>query len=151
MNWEQVDLRINRAIRRFKDKHYKLLDVCANERSLTHKLAECLQVEFKEYDVDCEYNRRGTDVKRLERLLFRGAPSDDLDARTVYPDIIVHQRGEDENNLLVIEAKKSGVDDTIDREKLYDFTHDSQFMYRYAAQIIFEFIPPNVVCKRFNT
>jgi hypothetical protein len=149
MTWEEVSLRIDRAIRRFKNKHSKLLDVRANERSLTHKLAECLQLEFEEYDVDCEYNRRGTDVKRLERLLFGGAPSDDLDARTVYPDIIVHRRGEDEN-VLVIEAKKQGVDDTIDLEKLYDFTHDPQFMYRYGAQVFFEFAPPNVVCKPFN-
>ena len=150
MNWEQVDLRINRAIQRFKDMHYKLLDVNANERSLTHKLAECLQIEFDEYDVDCEYNRRGSEVKRLERLLFRGAPCNDLNARTVYPDIIVHRRDQDDDNLLVIEAKKSGVDDTIDRAKLYDFTHDRQFMYRHGAQIIFEFTPPNVICKQFN-
>ena len=42
-----------------------LLELDANERSLTHKLAEYLQGEFPDWDVDCEYNRDGDTPKRL--------------------------------------------------------------------------------------
>ncbi|HQK46046.1 MAG TPA: hypothetical protein PLP52_03750, partial [Syntrophorhabdaceae bacterium] len=36
---------------------HELIDKNANERSITHKLAEHLQKEFPYWHVDCEYNR----------------------------------------------------------------------------------------------
>ena len=55
----------------------------ANERSLTHKLAEYLQCEFPDWHVDCEYNRHGLDVKRLAIHSWR-VKADDTEARTVF-------------------------------------------------------------------
>jgi hypothetical protein len=77
-----------------------------NERSITHKFAEQLQREFQEWDVDCEYNRDHHDPKRLDLPSRHDIRSDDLNAKTVFPDIIIHKRGTDQN-FVVIEVKKS--------------------------------------------
>jgi hypothetical protein len=86
-----------------------LLDVDASERSITHKLAEYMQKEFqgKGLDVDCEYNRHGRNPKRLGDLHSGVVGADDQEAKTVFPDIVVHLRGSDKCNVLVIEVKKS--------------------------------------------
>jgi hypothetical protein len=97
--------RVLNALRRFIDNDLYLLEVNANERSLTHCLAIHLQSEFPALNVDCEYNRDGIDPKRLPHLDLH-PNSEDEDAKTVYPDIIVHRRGSREN-LLVIEIKKN--------------------------------------------
>ena len=102
-----------------------------NERTLTHKLAIYLQEYFKEWDVDCEYNRNHDVIKRL--AIIPGASSiDDIHARTVFPDIIVHKRGTDKN-ILVVEMKKttSSEPDEFDKNKLQAFK--SQLKYRYAV------------------
>ena len=52
---------------------------------------------------------------------------DDTEAMTVFPDIIVHRRRTDEN-LIVLEVKKTGGDKNIrDIKKLRAFTRDSQY------------------------
>ena len=76
-----------------------------NERSITHKLAEHLRSVFPAWDVDCEYNRRHDDPKRLQ-ISRKDVCSDDLHASTVFPEVIVHKRGSDQN-FIVIEVKKS--------------------------------------------
>jgi hypothetical protein len=87
---------------------YLLLDYDANERSITHKLGEHLAPFFRDnklLSVDCEYNRYERDPKYVDYP--KATNTADTDARTVYPDVIVHQRGKKENNLLVIEVKRS--------------------------------------------
>jgi hypothetical protein len=84
-----------------------LLEVKANERSITHRFAIHIEAEFPGYSVDCEYNRDGVNPKRLDKFR-RQARSDDTKGVTVFPDIIVHRRGPGVgNNLVVIEAKAS--------------------------------------------
>ena len=112
-----------------------LLQVTANERSITHKFAEYLQREFPSYNVDCEYNRTGIDSKTLDILkseLKKEVPLDDQDATTVFPDIIVHHRGT-KNNLLVIEAKKNVKDDPKDKIKLKAYKDQLAYQYAYAV------------------
>jgi hypothetical protein len=46
-----------------QDAHLLKNDV--NERSITHKLAEYIQQVTPDWNVDCEYNKHGTDTKRL--------------------------------------------------------------------------------------
>ncbi|MFZ6019203.1 MAG: hypothetical protein ACOYXO_06275, partial [Chloroflexota bacterium] len=97
-------------------------------RSLTHKLAEYLQDEFPVWHVDCEYNRRHDQVKRLH---FEGGDinPNDTEYRTIVPDMIVHRRRTDQN-LIVLEVKKAGgIVETHDIEKLRAFTRDSQYRY----------------------
>ena len=141
MEFPEVENKIKIATNKFEAWHSDLLEVKANERSMTHKLAECLQNEFgNNWDVDCEYNRKSYDPKRLS-LTPEPILSDDENATTVYPDIIVHRRLT-QDNLLVIEAKKVelGTDNTEhDREKLRAFL--SQLGYKFAVLVKFRTAP----------
>ncbi len=109
-----------------------LLQRDVNERSITHKLAEHLQRQFPEWNVDCEYNRDMDNPKRL-RIKKIEITSDDTEGRTTYPDIIVHKRGNNDNNKLVIEVKKnrsvSCKDKTVDINKVKAFTSSKEFKY----------------------
>jgi hypothetical protein len=104
-----------------------------NERSITHRLANYLEPHFPGWNVDCEYNRNHDDPKRLE-IKRRNIKSDDTHATTVFPDIIIHRRGTD-NNLLVIEMKKttSQEGDAYDMGKLNAFK--KQLNYQFAIFI----------------
>lgn len=110
----------------------------ANERSITHKLAEYLQQGFPGWHVDCEYNRWASNPNNGPRKflvdLEEQVSSGDTNGTTVFPDIIVHRRGTTEN-LLVIEAKKVGGRLERDRKKLQLFR--SQLDYEYTALVTF--------------
>lgn len=127
---------------------YELLDKHANERSITHKLAEHLQREFPNWHVDCEYNRHGSDVKRLPiPLVDKQTSTEDTEARTVYPDIIVHRRGT-KQNLVVIEVKKQGgALATEDEEKLKSFSTYPEYAYQYA--LLLTVGPESQTLKRY--
>jgi hypothetical protein len=120
-----------RAIVQLYRQDYHLLSSNSSERSVTHKLAEHLQREFPNWDVDCEYNRDGSFPKRMTMSCGEEIRPDDLEAKTVFPDIIVHHRGT-KDNLLVIEVKKQPTSDQRDRNKLSQFTGDS-FGYKLGA------------------
>lgn len=93
------------ALRKLLTRDSYLLEVDANERSITHRLGLYLQEKFPNFNVDCEYNRDDVEPKKIGHLGLY--PDDeDTDAKTVFPDIIVHKRGTKEN-YLVIEVKKS--------------------------------------------
>ncbi len=64
MDRSEMRKRVVEALLKVGEKDKALLAVSANERSITHKLAEYLQTAFPEYNVDCEYNRDGDDPKR---------------------------------------------------------------------------------------
>lgn len=108
MDEKVIKEKLEVSISTFLRLHKKLIEVDANERSMTHKFAECLTPLFPEWDVDCEYNRDGYEPKRIG-LDPQPIQSNDEQAHTVFPDIIIHHRGKTgrENNLLVIEAKKN--------------------------------------------
>jgi hypothetical protein len=104
--------RVKAALQAFLVRDSDLLDRDASERSIAHKFAEHLQWMFPEWQVDCEYNRRGRSPKT------HPAKPDSK----VFPDIIIHRRGG--GNLIVFEIKKSnnrsGIRD--DLRKLKGFT-----------------------------
>lgn len=95
-----------------------LVDVNSSERSMTHSIAVIMSQNpaFKGWNIDCEYSRHGDEVKRLS-LPPKSTSSDELEAKTVYPDVIIHKRNSDEN-LLVIEAKKSSASQDYDEKKI---------------------------------
>jgi len=68
----------------------------------------------------------------LNKSRIRSSTSD-TNGRTVYPDIIVHQRGTG-NNLLVIEIKKSTsqAGDECDIAKLNEFRNCQRLRYCFA-------------------
>ena len=117
--WERVET----ALDKLREQDAFLLENNVNERSISHKLATYLQEVFVGWNVDCEYNRNHDNSRLIKELIrtVRDSGPDDEHARTVFPDIIVHRRGEPVN-LLVIEIKKSTNPDrdasNKDKEKL---------------------------------
>src|SRR5450631_430259 len=74
------------------------------ERTLTHRLAVHVEKQFSGWEVDCDYNRLGERTLRLPKGTI--VSTDDEIGKSVYPDIVVHQR-EIPNNLLAIEVRKA--------------------------------------------
>ena len=129
------------ALRRFIDADHYLLRVDANERSLTHRIAMYLQAELPDWDVDCEYNRDGHEPKELT---LKGDEPDswDTDAKTVYPDVIAHRRGT-QNNYLVIEFKKASREGS-DNDLIKLRAFKEQFGYQYALFVSLDTRPTRV-------
>ncbi len=149
---QEIQSKIYEAYRQLLLNDRYLFGVDASERSLTHKLAEYMQYQFTGWNVDCEYNRDGPEVKsvypweeKAEEILReienepegrkRNVLLNKLEnGLTVFPDIIVHHRGTNEN-LVIFEVKKSnyrGIDD--DRQKLRVYI--SELEYKYAFKIL---------------
>ena len=81
-----------------------LLEKDLGERTLTHRLAVHLEKQFPGWEVDCDYNRLGERRLRLPHGSI--ISTDDELGKSIYPDIVVHQR-EIPNNLLAIEVRKA--------------------------------------------
>lgn len=115
------------------DDYILRLDI--NERTISHKLATYLEPHFQGWDVDCEYNRDHEDAKHLN-IRRRKVISDDTQATTVFPDIIVHIRGKSQN-LLVIEIKKttSRESDNYDYEKLRAFKQQLGYLFAVFLKV----------------
>jgi len=130
-----IEAKLHQAISELLNRDDHLLQFDVNERTISHQLAFHLKREFPDWDVDCEYNRNHDDIKRL-KLPREKVDSDDTFAQTVFPDIIIHHRGTDEN-LIVIEIKKSSNPQSPKRDfqKLNAFK--SQLGYQHAAFIKF--------------
>ena len=130
---DEIENIINCCLKKLRGLDKYLLDKKVNERAITHKLAEYLQQHFPEFNVDCEYNRylgyrkrirlkrdREMDVSNLSYEKLAKLIWENKEADTLYPDIIIHQRGIQEKNLLVIEVKKSSNPDDgeFDKKKI---------------------------------
>ena len=108
-----------------------------NERTISHKIAEYLNQEVSdEWDVDCEYNRNFDEIK-VVHFEVPNPSSKDTQAKTVYPDIIVHKRNTGEN-LIVLEIKKSSNNDdgNYDRKKLEAYKRNLDYEYAYFISLI---------------
>jgi hypothetical protein len=112
-----------------------LLEVDANERSITYRFGMYLQAQLPDWDVDCEFNRDGIEPKRLGHFELYPDSEDD-EAKTVFPDVIAHRRGTKQNHL-VVEFKKStsNVDRDIDRRKLQGYKQQLGYAYALFVEI----------------
>jgi hypothetical protein len=130
---DEVRIKVDQAIEQLLKRDYYLLQIDANERAISHRLGLYLQLLFEDWDVDCEYNRDLDSPKRLEQYeeLFdeikRVWSIAEIDPVTVFPDIIVHERGTS-NNLLVIEMKKTSSQVSSD----FDYFKLEEFKYQYG-------------------
>ena len=93
------------ALQEFYARETFLLDKDLGERTLTHRLAVHCEKQFSGWEVDCDFNRLGERTLRLPHGTV--VSTDDHLGKSVYPDIVVHQR-EIPNNLLAIEIRKAG-------------------------------------------
>lgn len=103
------------------------------ERSITSQLFRFMAARFQgtEWDVDHEYNRN---IDLSKAISF--SHSDDTGDQRIYPDIIVHKRGSDEN-LLVIEAKKGTVTDDNDLDKVRALVTSRDYGYEWGLLLTF--------------
>lgn len=87
------------------------------------RLAMYLQEQFPEHHVDCEYNRAGNTPKRLNVPAECANGRDDNGEALVVPDVIVHRRGTEGPNVLVLELKKASNPEprACDRARIHGF------------------------------
>lgn len=131
------------ANRAFLEKNYVLLDGELSERCLCGALMCELNKQLEKngcnkYYADIEFNRNKKSIKQL--------PNDDDFLNNILPDIIVHSRGKEIlDNLLVLEMKKSSADHQDkenDRNRLGKMTkqncNGSHHDYEYLLGIYYE-------------
>jgi hypothetical protein len=134
MEEKLIQEKVQAAIQLFFEHDFFLLESGANERAVSHKLAEYLQIFFWEWNVDCEYNRKGIAQKKLEGIQ---ECNEQRTTDRVYPDIIIHKRNTNEN-LLVIEIKTISPKTACDERKLELFTATNG-EYKYTLGLFIEF------------
>jgi hypothetical protein len=101
----QTDLnKVVTALSEFYAREAFLFEKDLGERTLTHRLAVYLEKQFQGWEVDCDYSRLGDRTLRLPKGTI--VSTDDHLGKSIFPDIVVHQR-EIPNNLLAIEVRKA--------------------------------------------
>ncbi len=119
-----------RCVERLLNEDAELLALGVHEQAISGRLAGYLQHECRDSNVDTEYNRHAVLVKKA--MLPSGR-------KKVVPDIVVHSRGNDERNRLVIELKIEGRGDDDDRrhahEKLDALVRGDEFRYELGLYL----------------
>lgn len=96
---------LDQALQTLIEQDRFLLKTSANERAISFRLALHLQALLPEWNVDCEYNCWETPCHYMQQVIT-STSSAATEARTIFPDIVIHRRGTAEN-LAVIEIAKS--------------------------------------------
>lgn len=121
-------------------------DFNINERTITHRLAYHLTGLFPEFDIDCEYNRMMDHtghytegdywVKTVNIEIEEDISGDDTEAKTVFPDIIIHKR-KTTANLAVIEVKLAWKNQkkNFDYHKLKAYKNDLKYTYAIYLEL----------------
>lgn len=161
-SWEEIEEKVNLALDTFYEKDKYFIDNDLHERSMTHKLANYLEKLFNGYDVDCEYNKNTTESKKIYDVehkiqeIKKDTEYEYKDSIAVFPDIIIHKRGNKLKNLLVIEVKKDNAIknnksklEEIDIFKLKAYTTED-LNYRYGIYINLKNSREEVVIKKFE-
>lgn len=121
--------KFNSAIKNLYKLDYSIIKSKCSERAIVFRLGLYLVRLFKSegVDVDCEYNRNQFECKSLQGKKYN------------YPDIIIHKRGSNKVNLLVIEVKtpsganKNGLEN--DKSKLIGFTTETPYKYAQGIHV----------------
>ncbi len=106
-----------------------LIENKVHERSIVFRFCHYLQYilqrnGYDNYNLDMEYNKNHSNPKRTVNFL-----------NGVYPDVVLHQRGSNDSNLLLIEFKPWWYPNNHrDIDKIMDFTRQSD-QYKYALGI----------------
>ncbi len=120
-----VRAKVRQAVQQLLWRDRYLLQHDIREEAVSHHLAVYLEHLFPTFDVDCEYDKSGEGRKRSSTT-----------GRDIRPDIIVHRRGLNDHNLLVIEVKKKPCIDEADSSKVKDCMHE--YGYSWAICISLE-------------
>lgn len=105
------------------------------ERSIVFRFAHYFQnylerdYSFENFNLDCEYNRNGESTKELPSF-----------PRGTYPDVILHKRGKNTDNILVMEFKTYwNNNQETDIRKIKEFTDENgKYRFHYGVTILIE-------------
>jgi len=130
------------ALQEFYARETYLMEKDLGERALTHRLAVHVERQFPGWEVDCDYDRLGERTLRLPHGTI--VSTDDHLAKSVYPDIVVHQRAIP-NNLLAIEVRKAANHQSVehDQHKLRTLT-DPHLWFAYWIGVLMTLAKKNV-------
>ena len=150
--FELMDI-FEKAKNKFLKEEKEIIEIDINERTLSARLMFHLQTilledklyreKYKTYSVDCEYNRINEyKIKTLKRYENFEIDDNSDKIRKIFPDIILHKRKE-EDNLIVIEMKKSTSNNKDckekDRERLKIMTDlNEPNNFNYTLGVYFE-------------
>ncbi|EMT50019.1 hypothetical protein I532_24567 [Brevibacillus borstelensis AK1] len=125
---EEIESLLEKCLQMVLDRDLHLLQIKAKEECINHRLALYLEKELESYDyhVDLEYNKHFSDKKMISVY---------GEEQSIRPDILIHRRNCDDNNLLIIEAKKGGSNKR-DRLKVKELL-ESPFKYQYGSLICY--------------
>lgn len=131
------------ALKEFYAREAFLFEHDLGERALTHRLAVHVERQFPDYEVDCEFDRLGPRTLNMPRGSI--VSTDDHLGKSIYPDLVVHQRSVP-SNLLAIEIRKASNHQPVehDRHKLRALT-DPHFWFAYWIGVLLTLGKNNVV------
>lgn len=131
MGIEEIKNLIKEAIDELYSKDFDLLERENNEVTISCKLAQYLFLKFPSYKVDCEYNRHLKGIKKINLGNTK---------KIIKPDIIIHKRDTNKNNLVYIEIKTDHNNESREEDyrRIKAFT-DSKGEYRYSLGIFIDF------------
>ena len=122
------------ALQEFYARETYILERDLGECALTHRLAVLVEVNFAGWEVDCDYDRLGERTLRLPHGTV--ISTDDHLAKSIYPDIVVHQRAVPKNHI-AIEVRKASNHQPVehDRHKLRALT-DQHIWFAYWIGVL---------------
>ncbi|MCZ2075579.1 MAG: hypothetical protein HUU41_02950 [Bryobacteraceae bacterium] len=135
MDMHEIQARVSAALGSFVATDRYLLEYDLSERCISARIALHLQPLFPDHFVDVEYNRVGQPPKRLaiseDCANYRNKKGEAL----AVPDVIVHRRGPEGPNLLVMEFKKTSNPDGFDCDRQRIAAFKEQLGYRFGALV----------------
>jgi hypothetical protein len=122
------------AVKEFYAREAFLFEHDLGERALAHRLAMHVERQFPDFEADCDFDRLGPRTLNMPHGSI--VSTDDHLGKSVYPDIVVHQRSVP-NNLIAIEVRKVSNHQPVehDRQKLRALT-DPHIWFAYWIGIL---------------
>jgi len=151
--------KVIQAVKLFVENDSELVEKAAHEQSISHRIGVYLEsfFESEKLNIDCEYNKHLDEPKKIDlydldprlcekckcdscKFVIKGN-FNEIPERGFRPDILVHKRGVDDNNLIAIEIKK-GKQCPFDDAKLKALTKpfDEAGEYGYKIGVFIWFI-----------
>lgn len=115
---------IKNCFKTIKERDHYLFEINIHEDAFNHRLATLLSFQFEtnEISVDTEYNRHYNELKTYG-----------LEGKSAIVDIVIHERGTDNNNLIAFECKKKAIS-SLDLKKI-EALIGPEFNYQFGVTI----------------
>ncbi len=140
MDKKSIKTLIERALKELIRRDVGLIHRKVKEECINHRLAcylEWFLSEYEsEYSVDLEYNKNYKDPKKI-------IIDENKNIKAIRPDIIIHERETNANNLIVFEIKKNYTD-RHDLKKIKGLLRNP---YKYKYGCLISYLPTRKYIK----